>query len=137
MMHLKIRKGEDNEGGEEVNKMEYHCIYCDVQKSVNDFDGCISATKYLEQESEKNYDQLFNDFLMDDPTLPIVDSIPCPNTKCPANIKVKSKAKENQIIYVRYDHDNMKFCYICKNCKTRWITPEYQKIQIISEGKKC
>lgn len=130
MMHLKIQDdSEEGEGG-----MQYHCIYCNTSKSAENFDGCVSVTNYLEDSSEKNYDLLFNEFIVHDPTLPRVDNIPCPNDKCPANRK-KNKEK-NSIIYVRYDHKNMKFCYICTNCETRWITPEYQKTQIISKAKK-
>ena len=135
MMHLKIIKDEVG-----INQMSYHCIYCDLSKSANTFDGCVSVTNYLEDSSEKNYEPLFNEYIVNDPTLPSVDNIPCPNQDCPTNdtkkqrhSKSDSKVKNN-VIYVRYDHKNMKFCYICKNCDTRWITPEYQRTQIITKG---
>ena len=134
MMHLKILN-DKNTG----SQMSYHCIYCDITKVADSFNGQISVTNYLEDSSEKNYETLFNEFIVHDPTLPSVDNIPCPNSNCPTNSPTNTSEKgknkvRNNVIYVRYDHKNMKFCYICKNCNTRWITPEYQKTQIITQG---
>ena len=129
MMHLKILN-DKNKGTE----MSYHCIYCNLTKTVENFDGQIAVSNYLEDSSEKNYESLFNEFIIHDPTLPCVDNIPCPNFKCPTNSDKEKEKTKNNVIYVRYDHKNMKFCYICKNCNVRWITPEYQKTQIITQG---
>jgi DNA-directed RNA polymerase subunit M/transcription elongation factor TFIIS len=51
-----------------------------------------------------------------DPTLPHVNSIKCPNSGCESN----TSGKERDVIYLKYDAVNLKFIYICNVCNTQW-----------------
>jgi len=57
-----------------------------------------------------------NEFTKNDPTLPHVHNITCPNNDCESN----TTDKESDIIYLKYDAVNMKFLYICNLCETKW-----------------
>ncbi len=59
---------------------------------------------------------LLNEFTHQDPTLPHVKNIPCPNAEC----LTKTGAKERDVIYIKYDADNLKYLYICNVCKAQW-----------------
>ena len=59
-----------------------------------------------------------NKFLEHDITLPIIkdnQNITCPNKEC------ESHKKGSEIIYIKYDTTNMKYAYICKECKQCWV----------------
>ena len=60
-----------------------------------------------------------NPYLEHDITLPIIkdnQNISCPNSEC-RSIKEKIPS---EIIYIKYDYENLKFSYICKHCKQNW-----------------
>ena len=60
-----------------------------------------------------------NHFLEQDITLPTIQNNPnikCPNEECPS---IKEK-KPSNILYIKYDHESLKFSYICKHCKQTW-----------------
>ena len=52
--------------------------------------------------------KVFRDRSYEDITLPRAEGIKCPNEQC-------QKAKP-EIIYIKYDNENMKFIYICLDC---------------------
>ena len=59
---------------------------------------------------------LMNEFTTQDPTLPHINTIKCPNSGCESN----TSGKEKDVIYLKYDTINMKFLYICNICNTQW-----------------
>ena len=61
-----------------------------------------------------------NKYTKDDPTLPRINTILCPNPDCPTN----KDGKEREIIYIRYDDVNMKYVYLCYDCETVWEIKE-------------
>ena len=65
----------------------------------DDFDGMKAFT-----------DKMFSPFIKYDKTLPRVNNIKCPNCK----------PEVNEVIYVKYDHDNMNYLYYCCNCEHFW-----------------
>jgi hypothetical protein len=54
----------------------------------------------------------------------------CPNVECNTNASAGSgstgadASKKTEIIYLRYDSDNLKYLYICSECNTTWKTDE-------------
>lgn len=88
-----------------------YCKYCNFQhkdpatlgKSV-----CVSKTVYT--EDDLLYMQHQNKYLRYDPTLPRVNDQTCPNGDCPGT--------ESRVIYIKYDHINMKYFYVCDHCGT-------------------
>jgi hypothetical protein len=57
-----------------------------------------------------------NSFLHLDKTLPKLnnDNIKCINTECP------TINEKNNITYIKYDEENIKFIYICNVCGQKW-----------------
>ena len=56
-----------------------------------------------------------NPYICQDITLPTIQgnkNLQCKNKQCPA--------EESTIYYIKYDPDNMKYLYICKDCGTKW-----------------
>lgn len=70
----------------------------------------------LKEKTSEGYKILMNEFTKDDPTLPHVNTIKCPNAGCDTNVS----GKEGDVIYLKYDPVGMKFLYICNVCNTQW-----------------
>lgn len=90
------------------------CSYSEDDKEG----GCVMETVVQERSSE-GYKILVNEFTKDDPTLPHVDTLPCPNGACPTNSAANTKPPRDVII-IKYDAQNMKFLYICNVCSQLW-----------------
>jgi hypothetical protein len=56
-----------------------------------------------------------NSYTLDDPTLPHVNTLRCPNGACESN-----KDDIRDVIYIKTDPANLKFQYICTRCSTQW-----------------
>lgn len=99
----------------ENKDMVYFCKNCaneEIQKKEN---GSICIIDDNKVDDTTKYSQYINKYLKFDPTLPRVNNIPCPNTKCS-----KPSGADNEVIYLKYDHINMKFMYYCCHCEQFW-----------------
>jgi len=99
------------------NKPIYKCSRCDHMTEYNyttDSKG-IQFNKNIELKNILNS----NKYLTMDPTLPTITTknIKCVNKECISN---KDKKVDNKICYIKYDHDNIYFMYICKHCDQKW-----------------
>ena len=102
MLYIKI----DNE---DENKLSFYCRKCGfVDQKVNNI--CILKNDYKEHSAK--IDHLVNEYTKLDPTLPHIDNIKCPNADC--------TVEKNDVIYIRYDENNMKYLYICVHCDHIW-----------------
>lgn len=98
--------------------MNHHCPNCG-------YTADIKAAKGDQQHIIKNdYDiQKFFildkniKYLEDDPTLPRVNNIPCPNPSCSSN---QSAADNGDVVYYSIHEKNMKYVYLCCICKHTW-----------------
>ena len=94
------------------NKLIYYCRKCGHEDTIITEDNiCVSKT-YLKQTTQK-FTNIVNEFTKLDPTLPRVKNIKCPNEHC-------EEGEDKEIIYIRYDDNNMKYVYICSACDTIW-----------------
>ena len=98
--------------GELLNRVCRTCGY-----SMEDKGGLIMQT-YIKQKSSDSYKILLNEFTRQDPTLPYLRDLKCPNSVCPSN---KNMA-EKKVYFMKYDTENLKFVYICNNCEQTWTT---------------
>lgn len=89
------------------------CRNCGYQ--AEDKKGGLILEIDLKEKISEGYKILMNEFTKQDPTLPHVNTIKCPNTGCDSN-----SGKEKDVIYLKYDTVNMKFLYICNVCDTQW-----------------
>ena len=111
MYYLKIM--EDN-----ANSLIYYCRNCGHENDTLTAENvCVSDTQI--KRSEDQYVHIVNEYTKYDPTLPRINTIDCPNSKCASNDDGESKI-EREIIYIRYDDTNMKYMYVCALCNTSW-----------------
>ncbi len=141
MLYLRIYGGE--ESGDSLAYYCRHCHYEDEQTTVQAAMGSmVLSTNY--KKTEQPYHHIINAYTKLDPTLPRIYNMKCPSAECPTNHpststststalgKDKDKDKDssdnhnhnNEIIYMRYDDDNMKYLYICSTCDTVWKTDD-------------
>ena len=96
------------------NTLRRICRNCGFQEE--DKKGGLILEIDLKEKTSEGYKILMNEFTKQDPTLPHVDTIKCPNAGCASNTAGKTK----DVIYLKYDAVNLKFLYICNVCDTQW-----------------
>ena len=98
----------------ENDKVFHKCNAC-----LKEFDTfgtksrCISVTK--SQKESASYESHMNEHVVDDPTLPVLSTVVCPNATC-----TRAPDAANQVIYIKYDNTGMRFLYCCKHCRHFW-----------------
>lgn len=98
------------------DRIIHKCNCCG--KEVDDFGSsskCISKTKFYQKGV--SYQQHISEYVFEDPTLPRTDIIQCTNKECS-----KPKDAANNVIYIKYDHNNLLYLYFCSYCKHHWTT---------------
>jgi DNA-directed RNA polymerase subunit M/transcription elongation factor TFIIS len=105
---------------EDPNKLLYVCHHCGNKNEELVKKGlCIVNEQYKGKKLEMSH--LINPYTKLDPTLPRIWNIRCPSPDCETNHgdKVKEPA---EIIYMKYDAEDLKFLYLCVKCDTVWKT---------------
>ena len=98
---------------EDENKLIYYCRKCGhTDDIITEENICVSRT--VLQGRKQKFSHIINEFTKLDPTLPRIKNINCPNENCNDDIKNK------EIIYIRYDDENMRYVYICTACDNVW-----------------
>jgi DNA-directed RNA polymerase subunit M/transcription elongation factor TFIIS len=103
----------------ENKDMVYYCKACGNEEIQNKENGSILIMDDNKVDDATKYSQYMNKYLKYDPTLPRVNNIPCVNPQC-----TRKPDQPNEVIYLKYDHVNMKFMYHCINCSHWWRTTE-------------
>ena len=132
MYYLQLTKSIDSDPSEEY--LEYYCRRCGDVKSLaeqcnelrNDeflfVVGSSAGTPNLHNETQsyaaedKTYLSCINEFTKHDPTLPRRRDIKCCNDNCETN----QNNLKREIVMVRYDDINMKYCCVCSTCDHAW-----------------
>lgn len=76
----------------------------------------------IQDKASDSYKSFVNEYTKTDPRLPHVKTLTCPNigtgpeNGCPS----RWGQAESDVIYIKYDKENMKFLYICNHCNTQW-----------------
>lgn len=106
---------EQEDGIKKKKVLIYYCVTCGYNKQY-DKDTIINPKLYHQNyEIDKSFITFNNEYLCKDPTLQKVSQDS--DIKCPS-----CEDEEKNIIYYIYDIDNMKYLYICCNCKSSWKT---------------
>lgn len=107
------------------NKLKRICRTCGYTQ--DDTNGGLVMETIVQERSSEGYKILLNEFTRQDPTLPHVNTLPCPNTKgYEENGKFVPPCGTNtgkdprDVIIIKYDNQNMKFIYICNVCGIQW-----------------
>ena len=77
--------------------------------------GMVMEMKFRERASD-GYKILLNEYTRQDPRLPHLKTIPCPDSSCDSN---HGKAPSD-VIYIKHDAVNMLYLYICNVCGFTW-----------------
>jgi DNA-directed RNA polymerase subunit M/transcription elongation factor TFIIS len=102
---------------ENKNLVKY-CKHCDFSKTENNT-GCIKISETIYTEDDLLYNQNINKYLRYDPTLRRINDalIKCPNKDC---ITKEDQEKQQQVLYIKYHPQNMKYLYVCDYCGHIW-----------------
>lgn len=104
---------------EDPNKLTYYCRLCgNKDNTILEEGACVLNTQL--KKGEQKFNHIINEYTKLDPTLPRIYSMKCPNKEC--NTNKDNNDKPTEVIYVRYDDDNLKYLYICVECDTTWKT---------------
>jgi DNA-directed RNA polymerase subunit M/transcription elongation factor TFIIS len=100
---------------EKENKATWYCKNCNHKKDIDEEDKIITILdkKY---NNELEYLIYLNPYLKYDNTLPHIHNLECTNKSC-----TKKEGQENDIIYIRYNNEDMKYIYICTYCNQNWL----------------
>tara|TARA_B100001093_G_scaffold417443_1_gene408416 strand:- start:492 stop:851 length:360 start_codon:yes stop_codon:yes gene_type:complete len=118
MYYIKLNSNNNNE-------LIYHCKKCgdentELISELKNF--CVSKTHF--KNNANKYNNIINEYTKLDPTLPRTNKLDCPNVNCPTNNSESKTNIEKEIIYIRYDNDNMKYMYLCCVCDNIWRNDE-------------
>lgn len=115
MLYIKINEADEN-------NLNYYCRNCGYEDTTLTEEGvCVLATQI--RKSQQKFDHIINPYTKMDPTLPRIYNMKCPNGECKTNKKEDNKEQQaTEIIYIRYDDDDLKYVYICPACDTNWVS---------------
>lgn len=104
------------------NKLTYYCRNCgNIDETATTENICVLKTQI--RKGEQKFNHIINEYTKLDPTLPRIYNITCPNPACKTNHD-STKKEPTEVIYIRYDEDNMKYLYMCVTCDTVWKTDD-------------
>lgn len=106
------------------NQLIYYCRKCGDEDTSIQQQNVVVSTKHLKKKEQK-FHHIINKYTKLDPTLPRVSIIDCPNKGCPSNAVEDSEKVEGEVIYMRYDDENMKYVYLCCHCDTVWVNDRH------------
>ncbi len=109
MLYIKIEL-DDNEN----QQIKNYCKNCNFSKNLPN-DESIPIIENSYENKNINYELYINPYIKYDATLPRVNNIKCVNKEC-----TKEKDKMNEVIYIKYDNENMKYLYYCIYCEHFW-----------------
>lgn len=124
MYYLTFASNTD-ENNEDSDMLIYYCRKCgnkDSELYKQKGNLCVSKTHLVSEKHD--FKNIINEYTKYDPTLPRINNIDCPNAECQTNKKNEAgnidQNVDKEIIYLRYDNNNMKFIYLCTTCDNVW-----------------
>lgn len=114
MYYIKLFKGDENQ-------LIYYCRKCGNENTMISENNVIVSKTTLKKKKQ-TFDHIVNKYTKLDPTLPRIQNMKCPNKECVSNDEDSNI--ENEIIYIRYDNEDLKYIYLCANCDTCWRSDE-------------
>ena len=103
MLYIKIQQ-------DDADSIIYYCRNCGHEQTMKDSELCVSKINL--KRTEQKYEHSINKYTKMDPTLPRIYHMKCPNQEC--------TTKKQEIVYLRYDDEQLKYVYLCTNCDTIW-----------------
>ena len=105
---------------ENCDKIIYYCRNCgNSDDTLINTNKCILKNTFSKNDGKNNL--LINKYTKLDITLPRINYIKCPNEGCESNNE-DFDINNREILYIRHDHINMKYIYLCSHCDYIWNT---------------
>ena len=101
---------------DQEKNLVYYCKNCNNKVVQQKEAGSIVIVEDNKINDELKFSQYINKYLKYDPTLPRVSNMSCPNASC-----TRKDHEENEVIYIKYDPNDMKYVYYCCHCDYSWI----------------
>lgn len=106
------------------SSLVHYCRNCGHREPVRQ-EICVSKLQI--KHAAQNYGNIINRYTKLDPTLPRISHVKCPNHLCASNPKSSQTSSSEaevprEVIYIRYDEENMKYVYLCAVCDALWST---------------
>ncbi len=102
------------------NLLVNYCRNCGHVDEMTEKGVCVLNTQL--KQNEQKFNHIVNEYTKLDPSLPRIHTMRCPNQECKSN--TGSEKGYPEIIYMRYDDNNLKYIYICTECDTVWKTDD-------------
>jgi DNA-directed RNA polymerase subunit M/transcription elongation factor TFIIS len=100
------------------NELSYYCRNCGhVDETLAGENICVLNTQI--KKGAQKFNHIINEYTKMDPTLPRIYNMECPNVACKTHT-----TKNTEVLYIRYDEENLKYLYMCSTCDTVWKTNE-------------
>jgi DNA-directed RNA polymerase subunit M/transcription elongation factor TFIIS len=111
-----IMQVDEDESNSADNMLKYTCNNCGyIDKVKFDKDAiCIYQNNY--QQDKFRLDNININYLVQDPTLPRVKNLQCPNSTCPSH----NNQELSNILFINIDDSTKTFLYKCNNCDKTW-----------------
>ena len=108
------------------SSLVHYCRNCGHREPVRE-EICVSKLQI--KSIAQNYGNIINRYTKLDPTLPRIGHVKCPNALCASNPQTSDSSSGSgsgsvprEVIYIRYDEENMKYVYLCAVCDALWST---------------
>jgi DNA-directed RNA polymerase subunit M/transcription elongation factor TFIIS len=99
-----------------ADKTVYACKMCNTIEPLSHDGGAVMITDSQLTDENIKYRMYLSPFLVQDPTMPHVSNIVCPNETCS-----KQDSTSNDVVVVKYDADKLRFLYMCAHCGQYWL----------------
>ncbi len=94
------------------------CRFCGHKGSMSENESiCVINTQL--KHGEQKFNLIINEYTKEDPTIPHIYSLRCPSSACKTNVE---NVEHPDVLYIRYDDENLKYLYMCVECNTVWKT---------------
>jgi len=107
---------------DKTNQIINKCHVCDhVEDLAEDESVCVLNTHI--KQNEQKFNLMINEYTKEDPTIPHIYSLRCPNSGCKTNVEPigpDGQPTQTDVMYIRYDDQNLKYLYMCVACDTVW-----------------
>jgi DNA-directed RNA polymerase subunit M/transcription elongation factor TFIIS len=109
---------------ENTNQLTYYCRHCGAIDELTTAEGhCVLNTQL--KKGEQKFNHIINPYTKFDPTLPRIYNVKCPNGVCKSNASTEhASSSPAEVIYIRYDDQQLKYLYICTECDYVWKTDD-------------
>lgn len=95
---------------------KYVCKNCGYTQPISGPTETVTITDTKAFDDSVKYMRYVTPLLLSDPTMPHVSNIVCQNATCN-----KPNNAPNDVVYVKYDYENLRYLYMCVYCGVPWV----------------